>query len=212
MGLFQQAITRAREQFWKKNKLLKSILLNLFILLFCQNLFANSDTDILLDKVSLYFSSLDEFSASFIQQNESSLQEGYFYKNNKRIKVDYISPNKITIILDKNKAMFFNHELREVEYFNPKKTVAKIIFDIFNNGFVQKFDSYLIEDNHSKFYISLQEDEFLYIVEVVFETNPLQLRLVNIDNGEEKLSFGLKDHNFNNVFDKNFFSMANPLN
>ena len=180
------------------------------MLFFCKNIFANNNA--LLNEVSLYFSSLDEFSASFIQQNEGSLQEGYFYKNKKRIKVEYVTPTKITIILDKNKAMFFNHELREVEYFNPKKTIAKIIFDLFNNDFVEKFNSYIVEDNYSKFYISLEEDEFSYLVEIVFETNPLQLRLVNIDSGEEKLSFGLKDHNFNNVFDKNFFSMVNPLN
>ena len=43
-------------------------------------------------------------------------------------------PSKITILLDEKKAMYLNHELEEVEYFNPKNTVGKIVFDIFNKG------------------------------------------------------------------------------
>ena len=191
--------------------MLKLLISYFLIFFFTQNLFANNNTDDFIKEVNLYFNSLNEFSASFIQQNENSLQEGYLYKNSKRIKVDYISPSRITIILDKNKAMFFNHDLNEVEYFNPQKTIAKIIFDIFNNDFVEKYDKYIIEKNYSKLYITLEEDDFLYLIEIIFETRPLQLRLVNVDNGEEKFSFGLKDHNFNNVFEKNFFSMANPL-
>ena len=192
--------------------MLKSLLLNLLILFFSQSLFANNNLNSLLEEVNLYFNSLNEFSASFIQQNGESLQEGYLYKNSERIKVDYFYPSRITIILDRSKAMFFNHDLDEVEYFNPKKTIAKIIFDIFNDDFIERYDRYTIEDNYSKFYIKLEEDDFLYLIEIIFETKPLQLRLVNVDNGEENLSFGLKDHNFNNTFDKNFFSMANPLN
>ena len=184
----------------------------MLILFFSQTLFANNNLNSLLEEVNLYFNSLNEFSASFIQQNGESLQEGYLYKNSERIKVDYFYPSRITIILDRSKAMFFNHDLDEVEYFNPKKTIAKIIFDIFNDDFIERYDRYIIEDNYSKFYIKLEEDDFLYLIEIIFETKPLQLRLVNVDSGEENLSFGLKDHNFNNTFDKNFFSMANPLN
>ena len=141
--------------------MLKLLISYFLIFFFTQNLFANNNTDDFIKEVNLYFNSLNEFSASFIQQNENSLQEGYLYKNSKRIKVDYISPSRITIILDKNKAMFFNHDLNEVEYFNPQKTIAKIIFDIFNNDFVEKYDKYIIEKNYSKFYIRLEEDDFL---------------------------------------------------
>ena len=189
--------------------MLKFIVIKVCFLFFCQNIFAQNSND-LLNKINSYFNSLDEFSATFVQQNENSLQEGMIYKNKKRIRVDYITPSRITIILDKNKAMFFNHDLGEVEYFNPKKTIAKIVFDIFNNNFTEKFTNYKKEGALSKFYFSLEE-EILYKIEVVFETLPLQLRLVKIDTTEEILSFGLRDHNFNDTFDKNFFSMANPL-
>ena len=175
-----------------------------------KNIYAKNTSELLTD-INFYFNSLDEFSASFIQENDNSLQEGYLYKNDKRIRVDYILPSKITIILDKNKAMFFNHDLNEVEYFNPKKTIAKIIFDIFNNSSVEQFDRYTIQDNHCIFYITLELDDLLYRIETVFETKPLQLRLVKIDYEGESLSFGLKDHNFNYIFDKNFFSMAYPV-
>ena len=42
--------------------------------------------------------------------------------------------------------------------------------------------------------------------EIIFETRPLHLRLVNIIGNDQNISFGLKDHNFNTSFEKNFFS------
>ena len=177
---------------------------------FSQIIFAK-DIDKVVSDINNYFFSLNEFSSSFIQENENELQEGMFYKNNNRIRIDYVYPSKISIILDKNKAMFFNQELEEVEYFDPRKTIAKIIFEIFNDNMIENFDKYVVNENICKFYIDLNHDDIEYFIEIVFELKPLQLRLVNISSEEENLSFGLRDHNFNNVFDKNFFSMANPL-
>ena len=107
--------------------------------------------------------------------------------------------------------MIYNKDLEEVEYFNPKKTMGNLIFDIFYNSFIKKFKKHEIEENLARFYIDFKDDDEEYNIEVVFELNPLQIRLVNIVTEEEVISFGLRDHNFNNSFDKKFFSMANPL-
>ena len=139
------------------------------------------------------------------------LQEGFFYKEDSRIRIDYIHPSKITILLDEKKAMYLNHELEEVEYFNPKNTVGKIVFDIFNNSFLEGFQKAEFGDNFAIFYLDYKDEDYFYIIEIIFELNPLQIRMVKFDNQEERFSFGLKDHNFNNSFNKNFFSMANPL-
>ena len=161
--------------------------------------------------IEKYFKSLNAFSATFIQQNNNELQEGYFYKNDQRIRIDYQNPSKILIIFDQRKAMIYNKDLEEVEYFNPKKTMGNLIFDIFYNSFIKKFKKHEIEENLARFYIDFKDDDEEYNIEVVFELNPLQIRLVNIITDEEVISFGLRDHNFNNSFDKKFFSMANPL-
>ena len=180
--------------------MVKFFITSIFVLFFNQNIFAK-DTSVLINKVRIYLNSLNDFSASFIQESDNNLQEGFLYKKNDRIRVDYLNPSKITIILNRKKAM----------YFNPRKTIAKIVYDIFNSNFIDKFDNHLLEENFVTFYISLKHDEIPYFIEVVFEISPLQLRLVNISSDDENLSFGLRDHNFNNIFDKKFFSMANPL-
>ncbi len=169
------------------------------------------DFNNILNEIDTYFNSLNQFSATFIQENESSLEEGVLYKNKKRIRIDYFSPSKITVIFSKNKAMFFNQELEEVEYFNPKKTMANIIIGIFNNKFVETFENYKLEENFISFNYGLYNNDIYYLVEVIFEISPIQLRMVNITSDEEVFSFGLRDHNFNNSFEKEFFSMANPL-
>ena len=190
--------------------MLKFFITKVSILFFSQIIYAQ-DIDKIIKDIDNYFLSLNEFSASFIQENEGELQEGYFYKNDKRIRIDYNQPTKITIILDKNKAMFFNRDLEEIEYFDPKKTIAKIIFEIFNNNLVENFNKHKIDKNIGKFYINVKHEKINYLAEIVFELNPLELRMINIVSKEENISFGLRDHNFNYVFKKNFFSMANPL-
>ena len=190
--------------------MLKFFITKVSILFFSQIIYAQ-DIDKIIKDIDNYFFSLIEFSASFIQENEGELQEGYFYKNDKRIRIDYNQPTKITIILDKNKAMFFNRDLEEIEYFDPKKTIAKIIFEIFNNNLVENFNKHKIDKNIGKFYINVKHEKINYLAEIVFELNPLELRMINIVSKEENISFGLRDHNFNYVFKKNFFSMANPL-
>ena len=190
--------------------MLKFFITKVSILFFSQIIYAQ-DIDKIINDIDNYFFSLNEFSASFIQENEGGIQEGYFYKNDKRIRIDYNQPTKITIILDKNKAMFFNLDLEEIEYFDPKKTIAKIIFEIFNNNLVENFNKHKIDKNIGKFYINVKHEKINYLAEIVFELNPLELRMINIVSKEENISFGLRDHNFNYVFKKNFFSMANPL-
>ena len=51
------------------------------------------------------------FSASFIQNDNETLSEGKVYIGEKRVRADYSFPTNILIILDKNKAMYYNYEL-----------------------------------------------------------------------------------------------------
>ena len=69
------------------------------------------------NKVINYLDNLHLFSASFIQNDGETLSEGLISIGMKRIRVEYLTPSKILIILDDNKAMYYNYELQEDEFF-----------------------------------------------------------------------------------------------
>ena len=80
-----------------------------------------------------YLSSLSDFSASFIQSDGENLSEGRVYIGKERIRAEYFLPTKILIILGEDKAMYYDYELEEDEFFNPKNTNAWFFYDIFRN-------------------------------------------------------------------------------
>ena len=71
----------------------------LFLIFFFFNgsAFANNDLN---KKAIDYLERLDFFSASFIQDNEDSINEGKIFIGSERIRVEYYSPSKILIVLD----------------------------------------------------------------------------------------------------------------
>ena len=115
--------------FLKNKKILFVFFLNFFFLS-PYKVYADTNSKITLMN---YMSSLYNFSASFLQNDGESLSEGKVYIGKERIRAEYISPEKILIILDENKAMYYNYELEEDEFFNPKNTNAWFFYDIFRN-------------------------------------------------------------------------------
>ena len=63
-----------------------------------------------------YLNTLENFSASFLQNDGSNLSEGKIFIGNKRVRAEYFSPEKILIILSEDKAMYYNYELEEDEF------------------------------------------------------------------------------------------------
>ena len=81
-------------------------------------------------QIANYFLELENFSAQFIQTDGLSLEEGYLYIGEDRLRVEYKNPSKILLIMDGNKAMYHNYDLKETEFFNPKNTNAWIFRNI----------------------------------------------------------------------------------
>ena len=161
--------------------------------------------------VSQYINSIDEFSSSFMQIQNNDVNEGMFYLKNKRIRIEYFSPNKIVFVLKKNKAMYYNHELKEVEYFNPSKTAGGVFLDFFyNKDFLKNAK---ITKEKSYFFIKKQIiiDDEISNVEIYFDENPINLRKVIIDNSFGKTSFAIINPDFNPSLDDKIFSLVNPL-
>ena len=113
-----------------KNKKYLFNLLIIFFYLLAFKLYSASE-----DKVEAlnYLSSLSDFSASFLQSDGENISEGKVYIGKKRIRAEYFLPTKILIILAENKAMYYDYELEEDEFFNPKNTNAWFFYDIFRN-------------------------------------------------------------------------------
>ncbi len=162
-------------------------------------------------KVLSYLNSLEYFSASFLQNDGENLSEGKVYIGKKRVRAEYISPTKILIILDEDKAMYYNYELDEDEFFNPKNTNAWFFYDIFRNS--NFFDDSLIENNNN--YLKIEKKGFdnegnKHSVNVYFEKNPLILRKLEVFINEDFLTLSIFNHNYNEEFDKDFFKLINP--
>ena len=211
MDISQKLVTQEKEVFLKKINSFKILLLYIFLIFNSNTCFANNLNDSDLIKALSYIYNTKEFSSQFIQTENNSLSEGFLYLKDDRIKIEYTSPSKIQIILAKNKAMYFNKDLEEVEYFRPGKTAAKIFYDIFYD---EKFflDSKILKENN---FLKIQKiifiDKVKTNISLVFETNPIVIKKINIANEDGIIDFNILNPNFNPALGEKFFSMINPL-
>ena len=158
-----------------------------------------------------YLNSLKNFSASFLQNDGKDLSEGKVYIGTKRVRAEYFSPSKILIILDEDKAMYYNYELEEDEFFNPKNTNAWFFYDIFRNPLF--FEDSLIKLENNELILEktgADDEENSFLIRVYFEKNPLILRGLEVIIGNEILKLSIYNHNYFEEFDKNFFKLINP--
>tara|TARA_B100001287_G_scaffold210168_1_gene179018 strand:+ start:1871 stop:2461 length:591 start_codon:yes stop_codon:yes gene_type:complete len=191
--------------FLRKNKFNVVIV---FIIIFIQNI-CNSN-EIPLTKAVNYLKDLNNFSVSFIQSDDFEISEGKISFSKNRLRVDYSYPSKILIILSKNKAMYYNYELDEDEFFDPRNTSAWFFFEIFNNPdfFLDakvrsKENSIILEKN------GLNQSEE-YKLKLYFENNPFLIRKIELNYQGTKMVLSVSNHNFEESFNKNFFKLINP--
>ena len=180
----------------------------IFFILFSNIAYGDTeDKDSVLD----YLSSLKFFSASFLQNDGENLSEGKVYIGKKRVRAEYFSPTKILIILDEDKAMYYNYDLEEDEFFNPKNTSAWFFYDIFRNPIF--FHDSSIKTKSNELILEKQgyeNNEKTFLIRIFFEKKPLILRGVEVLINGEKLKLSIYNHNYNEEFDKDFFKLINP--
>ena len=56
----------------------------------------------------------------------------------------------------------------------------------------------------------IQIDNNFFKIKLIYESEPIKLRRLEIISDDDKIQMGFFDHKFENVFDKNFFSMVDP--
>tara|TARA_B100000989_G_scaffold202847_1_gene153497 strand:- start:8 stop:604 length:597 start_codon:yes stop_codon:yes gene_type:complete len=193
--------------FLKNENYLFSFFIIVF-LLFPHNVFSDEKNKI---KVFDYLNSLKNFSASFLQNDGVSLSEGKVYIGEKRVRAEYFSPTNILVILDKNKAMYYNYELEEDEFFDPKNTNAWFFYDIFMNPVF--FEDGLVKIKNNELTIvkrGIYDEEQIYDIELYFENDPLVLRKIEIIINNDKLKLSIFNHSYNEEYDIDFFKLINP--
>ena len=208
MESFLKLITLVKDKFLKKNKLI--FFLKIILLTFLTKLlFANTadKKDILIN----YVQNLKNFSANFIQYDGQSIEEGMIYIGKDRIRVDYLNPSKITIVMAQDKAMYVSYDLREVQYFDPQDSPAGVFINIFKNNFFLDGVSIDIKNNNILLKKEGEIDNSKFTLLILFETNPSILRKIKLEYNNINNSLMFSNHNFNAVFDKKFFTLANPF-
>ena len=198
---------RVRDMFSKNEKYLSCFCIILFLNLSFK---VESNTDIKI-KILDYLSSIQNFSASFIQNDNETLSEGKVYIGKKRVRAEYLSPSKILIVLDEDKAMYYNYELEEDEFFNPKNTNAWFFYDIFRNPLffedanIELKDNQLTLEKHG-----LDVEGRKYFIKIYFENDPLVLRKIEVQNNQQSLTLSIYDHNHNEELSRDLFKLINP--
>ena len=198
---------RVKDMFLKNDK-------NLFFLLTIIFFFISNKVYSISDdkrNALIHLNELKNFSASFLQSDGKNLSEGKIYIGTKRVRAEYILPTKILIILDEDKAMYYDYALEEDEFFNPKNTSAWFFYDIFRNPLFFE-DSFLILNNNElileKKGLDIEDKPFL--IRVYFENSPLILRSVEVLIDGEIIKLSLYNHNYNEDFEESFFKLINP--
>ena len=193
---------RAKDKFLEKIKLLTVFL----ILCFSHNL----NADDIYNKIFNYNDNLKNTSAKFIQTNTNDLQEGKIYFGDKRIKIDYNNPQRLTLILSEKKGIYTNHELQESQFFFTNKSYVKIFFNIIHKQ--EHLQNTVIKELKNQIEVSkqIQFNDISYNVILVYENDPLKLRRLEILGDNEKIQMGFFDHNIEEVYDKKIFSMIDP--
>ncbi len=171
---------------------------------------AESNTDIKI-KILDYLNSIQNFSASFIQNDNETLSEGMVYVGETRVRAEYLFPSKILIVLAEDKAMYYNYELEEDEFFNPKNTNAWFFYDIFRNPYFFENSKITVKNEEVILQKSgVDDEETKYSINVYFENNPVILRKIEVFINDEFFQMSIFNHNYNMDFDKDFFKLINP--
>tara|TARA_B100000989_G_scaffold287753_1_gene257676 strand:- start:918 stop:1253 length:336 start_codon:yes stop_codon:yes gene_type:complete len=107
--------------------------------------------------------------------------------------------------------MYYNYELEEAEFFDPKNTNAWFFYDLFRNPYFLLNSLVKLKDNEIILEkAGVDNEQINYVIKTFFENKPLILRKVEILINDNFLQLSIFDHEYNQEFDKSFFKLINP--
>ena len=157
-----------------------------------------------------YNEGLKNSSAFFAQTDGVTLEEGKIYIGDKRLRLDYNNPNEITIILTKKRGMYVNHELKEAQFFNTKKSFVSVFFNMLTDiNFYENSNIKFLSDSIVINHIIETEDEY-YKTKIIYENNPIKLRKIEVIEKDKILEIGFYEHSDLENLNDEFFSLISP--
>ena len=145
-----------------------------------------------------------------LQTSDGSISEGTIFFGKERIRVDYLSPNKITIIMSEKKGAYINHTLQETQFFNTRKSYVKFFFSLLNNADFLNQSKISIFKDTIEIKSVIEIDENLFNLNIIYENEPIKLRKIEITDGENKTTIGFFNHTVKRRYEEGFFSMIDP--
>ena len=194
---------QGKDRFLKKQINLFFFLILFFIILYCKN----TTGDEITSKVGSYIKGLNFFSSKFFQSNGSSLEEGYIYIKDTKIRLDYLYPNR-TLIISKKKGVYINHELKEEDFFSTEKNIVRIFYDIFLDDSFFSSLKFIENKRQVIFEKKITIDSNETNIKIFFENRPLLLRKIIAETEGEIISISFNEHSYNSVFDERLFSFV----
>ena len=203
MELYQKQIMLGKDRFLKKQINLLFVSTLFIIILFSKNTIGD-EIDV---KIANYIKNLNFFSSKFIQSNGASLEEGYIYIKDTKIRLDYFYPDR-TLIISKKKGVYINHELKEESFFSTDSNVVKLFYDVFLD--YNFFSSLTFKENNREviFEKTILVDSKNTNLKIYFENKPLLLRKIIAKTENEIISISFSEHNYNGVFEESLFSFV----
>ena len=189
---------------------LKTLLLSLLILF---PMFTEAKEEKLLDEINNYLNSFNSFSANFKELNNASEKKGEInILKPGKLKLEYLSPKKITIILNDGTIMYYEHELEEISYIKENNYFFNLLAQ--EKIDIKKLVQEVSVDANQKvatLKISKKHNNVETKVSIVLCIHPIELREIIFQN-EEQLAHHLFFHNikYNPNLPSDSFSLKDP--
>ncbi len=183
------------------------------VLLFQINFLLGDDIKIL-NKVEQYFNGVKTLSTEFTQftiSEKHKMSTGRLcIMKPGMLRLDYMKPKKLTIILRDDHIMYYNHELDEISYIKKNNYFFQLLLE--KNIEFQDEAKKIHLMNHE---INLKFEKILDNVntniDMTFAKNPITLKRVEIiQSDSEKYLLTFDNTEYNVYLDKKLFSIQNP--
>ncbi len=195
---------RAKDMFLRKTNLIQIFFI---VFIYTGSSYANNELN---NSVITYLQELKDCSFSFLQNTDDEISEGSISIGLNRIRIDYQKPSRIIIILDETKGMYYNVDLDEDEFFNPKNTTASFFFEMFKNPDFLRNSNYSTKNKNIIIKNNGVINDQNYKLEIYFENKPVVLRKIKFELSDILTTLSVFNYKKNENFNKNFFKLINP--
>ncbi|WP_207215501.1 LolA family protein [Rickettsiales endosymbiont of Peranema trichophorum] len=174
------------------------------------------------EKIVRYWNGISSFQAQFEQYGSDGVVRNgniYMVKSGAKVKLEYLSPNKMLVVSRNKKVMYYNEDLDEISYVSLESSPIDILAaTIVGSSKEVQVDSYVKEEGYSKLrvkalkYVNTSNSQsHSSEATLVFKNTPLALvKIEVVDQDGNKVEVWFSDVSVNHSIDNAVFSFKNP--